>query len=469
MAYDSIKPGDVIRRWRQELIPQSPDTQRTMTVSDAATIYGCCGLFDLCDDMDLMSLSFAGAAPFLDWIGWSASLQCNVRKGFISYTRPAQARAMLPDGPQEMRMQQVCTGGALADPCATPNGIEWGKCEFLLHDWGRIRRIGETRDVTKVSTKLCEIQPRYRLDGSLITNDREFDLRMLMEVIIGDLKGYVIDGNHAVAGQFDGLNQLIKTNYLNPDGLPCNLMDSIIVNWNGNDLDGGAGITWNGVPQPATADFVEFLLAIYRRFKQRISWAPALASQNMRIGDMVIMAPSSFIPCLLDAYACWSVCPNSATLISKESRDYRQSLNGGLFGAGRIFLDGFEIPLVPYDWGGLQQSPTISDVYFLTGSVGPVKLLEGQYLDMRPAVNAYPGGLPYAYTDGGRILTGTVQEFTCIREWLEMAPRILAWAPWASARIENVACHGVGPVLGDDPCSSYFPITSFVPASCPPH
>lgn len=444
--------GANLRAWRQAAAPGNlPQVQR-LTESTAATLYGCCGIFDLCGDADLMSLSFEGQNPLLDWIGWQATLECIIRRMFISYVEPAKT-------------QGVCSTGYLADPCADPYSFDWGKCEFELFDFARLRRVSPTRDVTENALKLCAAQPRYRLDGTPITDDREWEMRMMTEVLLQDLKRMVINGNRAVGGQFDGLDQLVRTSYTDPVGHKCKLMDSNVLAWNNQTLDGGAGITWNGTAIGATYDFIDVLLAVYRRIRQRILWAPALAAQNMRPGDMVLVMPSFMIQCLLDFYTCWSVCPGSA-IDTYEARTFRNSLNGGMFGAGRIWLDGFEIPIVPYDWELIKTSET-ADIYFLTGSVGNIKLIQGQYLDMRPVPAA--GGVLgyYTATDGGRLLTWPEIDHTCIRLVEEMRPRLLMWAPWAECRFEDVKCQTPGGPLSPDPCNqSFFGETSFTAPVC---
>ena len=66
------------------MIKRGAHVKERLTISTMATIYGCCGLFDLCSDADLVSLSLQGADPFLDWIGWQATLECIVKKSFIA-------------------------------------------------------------------------------------------------------------------------------------------------------------------------------------------------------------------------------------------------------------------------------------------------------------------------------------------------------------------------------------------------
>lgn len=458
------KPAGIqVPQRRPQIQVATPQQQRAIIVGGSssvdtlATINGCCGLFDLCGDADLMSLSFQGVDPFLDWIGWEPTDVCKIIKNFITWVRPARSTG-------------TATPGYVGDPCGASYGVEWGTCDFTLDDFGRLRRKTPTRDITRNGLRLCENQPRYRLDGSPITDDMEFDMRLAVEVLMQDLKSYVITGNHATAGLFDGLELLVKDGYTASSGRPCGMMDSIVIDWNGNNLDGGAGMTWNGAAIANPTSIIAVLLAAYRRIRQRIRWSPTLAAQNMRVGDMVIVGTTEFLGCLKDAYTCWSVCPgvqyNEANLNTFEARTFRDRLEGGQFGFGRIYLDGFEIPLIAYDWE-LIKATGHSDFYLLTGSVGSVKLISGQYNDMRKVPQA-PGGDLFDVTDGGRLLTWVNSDETCVERLVEMQPRILMWAPWAQMRVQDIVCNQPGGAISPDPdATSWFPETSFSVVDCP--
>lgn len=427
----------------------NPSTGAFTVDTTPQQIYGCTGLFDLCSDADVISLSMQGSDKFLDWLGWQRTDVCDIKKSFVDWIRPAYA-------------DSAATVGYLADPCAASNGVEWGKCDFQLTDFGRLRRHTPVRDITKVGLRLCDLQPRYRLDGTVITDDLEFDMRIVTEVLLQDLRRYIITGSKLTSGLFDGLERLVNTGYTDIDGHTCSMMDSIVVDWNANTLDGGSGITWNGAAVASTFDFIDVLLAVYRRIRQRISWSPSLSSP-LGIGDMVIVGTTNFLQCLLDAFTCWRVCPgqqyNETNLNSLEAREFRQGLNGGQFGNGHIYLDGFEIPLLAYDWG-LQKGPTRSDVYLLTRQVGGVRLINGQYNDLTIASAKRPGW--YDATDGGRLLTWVDSDGTCDQRQVEMQPRLLMWAPWAQARFTDVKCTQPGGVISPDPTeTSFFPETSF--------
>jgi len=435
-----------------------PNVQRRETLSTLATIYGCCGLFDLCSDQDLMSLSFEGQNAFLDWIGWELTDICKITKNFITWVRP------------EPTDRGTRSDGFLSNACGDSNGVDYGVCDFTLEDFALLRRHGPVRNATRNSVRLCDAQPRYRLDGTPILSDAEYDMRLSMEALLQDLKRMIIDGNSSISGQFDGFDSLIKTGYTDSKGKSCRMMDSVIVDWNGNPMDGGAGITWNGAPVAPTYNYVDVLLAAFRRVMDRIQNSPALASQPLSVGDMVFVAPTHVLRCLLDHYTCWSVCDgkqyNEVQLQTYEARTFRNNLNGGMFQAGKIYLDGFEIPLIAYNWG-LLKSGLLGDAYLLTGAIGNIKLIQGQLLDMRQVPGGYPDA-NYSYTDGGRVLTWTERDKTCVYREIEMQPRLLSWAPWAQVRFQDIRCTQPGGVISPDPWeTSFFPETSFNVPVCP--
>lgn len=411
-------------------------------ISDVPTIYGCDPLFDICTEDALMSLSFEGTAPFLDWIGWQRTDVCIIKKGFLSFVRAAPN-----DG--------SASAGWLADPCADPNGTQTDYCDFTLTDFARLRRESPVRDITKVGLRQCEIQPRYRLDGSPIDNDLEYDFRIATEVLLQDLKNMIVDGNKATPGQFSGLEQLVKTGYTDSDGSLCELMDSIVINYNNNNMDGGNGITWNGAAVASTFGFIAILHAAVRRIRHRIRMAPALAAQRLRVGDIVLVIPEEAAPCILDAFNCWSFCGGDYSLLdTAEARQNRNDLNSGLYGAGHIEIDGLEIPIMPYDWGLINSGMTF-DAYLLTGAVGNVKLIQGQYNDLDIAQEER--GDKFIATDGGRLLTWGEDRHTCVQQFVEMQPRLLMWAPWAQVRFQNVVCEMVTGMMSADPFNNYFP------------
>lgn len=429
--------------------PNGANVQRQMVVDNTATPFGCCNYFDSCTD-EILTLHFRGGLGLLDWMGFNVSDECYRTIEFINFTRPEQAAG-------------ICTTGHLGDPCEDPNGFEFGTCQLTVDDFGRYGRQGPVRDIMKPKL-YCKTDPRRRLDGTLVTDEREWDMRFAMDVMLDDIRRHMITGNAATAGQFDGLQQWVATGY------DCNMLDSIVINWNSNPMAGGNGITWNGAAVANTWDFVDVLQAAYRRIRRRISWAATLNTAQLRRGDIILVMPYFMTQCLLDFFTCWSVCAgaefNEVNLQAYEARTFRTQLLGGLFGFGEITLDGFPIPIMAYDWE-LINGPTRGDVYMLTGSVGANRIWEGEHLSATAAASEL-GGLGYFQTDGGRVLGKWDVENMCKQMKIWMRPRLFNRAPWAQVRFQNVQCAGVVEPMSPDPCdTSFFPENSFSVAECP--
>jgi len=430
--------------------PNPAKQQRVLTVDDMASPFGCCNFFDHCTD-ELLSLHYNGRLGLLDYLGFNPTENCYRSIEFISYVRPART------------ISRTASAGHLADPCADPNGIEIGSCKLTVEDFGRYGRVGPTREIMKPKY-WCKTSPRRRLDGQPVESEQEWDMRFAMDTLIGDIRTDVVEGATTTPGQFDGLERWVKTGY------DCSILDSLVIDWNSNPMTGGAGITVNGNPILPTYNFVDVLLSAIRRIRQRILWSPVLGAQTPMVGDMILALPSFMINCLLDHYTCWSVCDgsqyNEVALQSYEARAFRNSLLGGMFGNGRIYVDGYEIPLMAYDWG-LIKGPTRGDIYLLTGSVGSVRIWEGEHLSALTAAQQF-GELGYFSTDGGRVLGTMVTENECYKLKVWMHPRLWCMAPWAQIRFQDVVCHDpLGPLSGDPDLTSFYPLSSFDPAECP--
>jgi len=444
-------------------VPQPKKVER-LSVSDVASVYGCCGVFDLCGDADLISLSLQGADPLLDYIGWELTDVCVLEKNFIDRVIPSE----------ETRQ------GWVGDACADPNTVNWATCAFRIEDFARLRRGTPVQDVTKNALRLCESQPRYRKDGTMIMDDREFRAVLAAEVMLQDLKLMLINGDVDTAGQFDGLENLVVTGYTDFKGRRCSLMDSIVIDWNNNPLSGGAGMTWTdgrGTRNiAATASFTDVLRSIVRILKTRIKNS-GLGVMNLQLGDMILVSTSEMAEAILDQFTCWSVCEggqyNEANLNTLEARRFREDLMGGTFTAngttiqaeGIISVNGVRIPLVSYDWG--LQTGSYSDIYLLTGSVGGRKTLMGQFNDFRSIPQRYDNAYKFFTTDGGKVLGYFEDVHTCVTQVQEMQPRLVAYAPWTLVRITDVSADTPGGFITPDVMStSFFPGTSFTLAEC---
>jgi hypothetical protein len=428
--------------------PMQRLTLGTTGVPDSPWIADATPFFDRCVD-EIMSLHFGGRMGLLDLFNWNVSNVFTKTFNYMTYVRPAHAEG-------------DPTPGHLADPCADPNGFEYGTSQITLEGFGRYGRMGPVREIIK-ATRYCETDPRYRLDGSPVTTEFEWDMAFMMDVLKQDLFRDIIVGNSATAGKFDGLLQWINTDY------DTELLNSTVVEWAGNNFagTGGGAKTLNGAPLPVGTALINLLLAIFRRFRQRIKWSPMLATEELNGRNMVLVMPTFLAECLLDAFTCWSVCEggefNPVNLMTYEARNFRDSLNGGRYGAGFIRLDGQVIDIYAYDWETIH-GDSRGDIYFLTLSVGNQQLWEGEHLDAAAAsgnMNAL-GHNEYFTTDGGRIIGTTDVDNLCRQTKIWIRPRLVNRAPWLQARIMNVECETILDPLSPDPlATSFFPHTSF--------
>jgi len=443
------------------MYPQLARAQRNkrLTLSTSATPFGCCDYFDSCAD-EILSLHYKGSLGLLDWLNFQMTDVCYRSVEFITYRRPEQS-------------QGADTAGYLSDPCSDPNGWEFGTRKITVEDFGRIGRAGPVRNIAKPQ-RYCKTRPVRRLDGMPVTNEFEWDLVFTADQVVDDVRKLVITGNAAVGGQFDGLQQWVSTTH----GAPLN---SYVVDWNLNTMDGGAGITINGDAIAATFNFIDVFKALFRRIRQRISWNPIFSRTPPALGDMILVLPNFAINCLLDHYTCWSVCEgsayNEANLQTYEARAFRDNLVSAenpknLFGYGYIDIDGMTIPLLAHDWE-LIQGPTHFDMYFLTGQIGGMRIWEGEMLNGDESLaqfnetldNQSPGD--FFTLDGGRMLGKIDTDNLCRTVKLWHFPRLFCMAPWAQIRFQDVRCNDVLDPLSPDPAeTSFYPETSFDAATC---
>jgi hypothetical protein len=423
-----------------QMAPGLRSKEASLTLSTMPTLYGTSGMFSICGSNDLLSLTLEDE-PFLSWLGWKPNNEVRQFVKMLTYVGPAAAVNGTP------------TTGAKA-ACDDASTVSYGTCEVLLCDKGRIKRAGPVRDLTENNRRICDAQPLYMKDGSLIQNELAWSSTMAGIAIRQDLKRYIITGNPSTEGEFAGLESLVNTGYKDVNtGARCSAMDSIVLDWGSNILT----YKPNGVHQ-----FIDYLIDIVRRIRQRATWSNL---GGIALTDQVIVLPTFLRNCLLDVFTCWSVCPgaayNETNLNTYEARNYRNTLNGGAFGQGQIFIDSMPIPVITYDWLDYGQSAPYftSDIYVLTRQIGNIPVLWGQYIDMAQpaqAFNTAAGYTHYQATDGGRFLVYWKTDNECTQTTVVTRPNLYMSAPWAQARIQNVACMRPLAPISPDPNSSYY-------------
>jgi len=417
--------------------------EKNMTVSPLLPLLGGQSLFTPCGNRDLLSLALP-TDKFLDWLSFRPNNEVNQIVSMISYIGPAGAAG------------GTAQSGAIA-ACAEAPGVEYGVCEILLPDKGRLARSGPVRDLTENNRRLCDSRPIFFKDGTRVTDELTWSALMAGAVVRQDLKRLLITGNPNLAGQFAGLQALVNTGYTDlRSNRRCYSMDSIVVDWNNLPMTAKP----NGVHS-----FVDYLVDVVRRIRDRCANHGEIAP-----GDMVLMLPSYVRNELLDAFTVWRIKPDDESVLdSYEARAFRDTLNGGLYGHGQIEVDGIPVPLISFDWGPISTSGPyfVGDVYVLTRQIGTLPILYGQFIDMNDPVAAFRehAGDKYRATDGGRFLVYWDTDGTCTKLTVLFRPNIYLAAPWAQARLQRIGVRRPLAPESPDPLSRYYAESYLVPAT----
>lgn len=410
------------------------------------TLYG--DAFPLCTDPSLMAMSSgASYSPLLDFIGLEPSVDQQVKVGAITYQSVAGAAA----GTGALPWQD--------DACGDRLGTEWGGCSLAWDGFGRLSLKTFQRDATNVDLKMCSVQPFYDAFGTRIMDEKQWDLLTTAKALTDSLHTALVVGNKASStAQFDGLQRLIKTGYVDAvTGDACTSMDSIVINYNSNiacpaDASPPSGVTWNG-QAVSPANLMQLIEAAVGQVIHRIQMSRL--GQPVE-GNMVMVIPASWIDEVIDCYICSKYCNNNALgLSTPEARDQRDRILQGGFNQGVLRIRGINIPILGYDYGNINNAGTLADIYILTNAISGTPFMRLQYKDMRNAVKYLNAG-SYA-TDNGKILiTPANQVGTCSYYIEETQPRLIMRAPWAQIKITNVARSGFAPVISADPLHPFY-------------
>jgi len=411
------------------------------------TLYASCGLFSVCGPDSVLSRVITDD-QFTEWLGF--------RENHDEYQFIKTLDWVGPYGTADHDPTH-----AAGDACDDPASVEWGTCEFLIEK-GLLRQCGDPLDITKVGERYCDKQPLYTIDGMQIDNDIEWQSILSGLVLNGELNRYLIVGNKAVDGEFDGLEQLVNTGYVDVHtGQACTPVDSIVSDWNYAAM---------------SATLLERIFAYIRRIKMRAKKMGGVARD-----DMIIMLPSFLRDCLMETWVCYGICDETGDSTSRwETRDRNERYVGkGTYGDGYITVDGVDVDILTNDNIPLTSvAPYFcSDIYILTRRLGNIPVMFGQFQDMRLGDRALQNAMgtqgftKYITTDMGRFIHWVKTDNLCIQVCSAIKPALYLAAPWAQARIDNVCCQVQGGLSPEIPQScqyfygGYPPYESFCPES----
>lgn len=423
------------------------ESQSAMTAS-TVNVYGRHSIFDPCASGDIFGLQVS-THGLPNWLGFRSNKFYMRRVSFITWWGP------------EGVVAGTATTGATA-PCDDPPGWEYGNCGYNLLHKSFYSRGGDALDPHTVVQDRCETTPRYRLNGKLITDDVEWQMNGIMNVLQQSLRRDLVHGNQANANEMNGIESLVKTGYRDDNNRPCPMVDSHIIDWSNDDLDGAT----NGY-----GNFFEYLDELVTEIEYRASAMGGVAEVDMALVTTRFMATA-----LLDSYACYTTCgvttANDITdqALRADQRAARRDLNGGPLydgssAVGYIQLkSGRRLPIIVEDTMDITKPTTgrfASDIYLLTRRVGSVDVFYGEYLDMRVAENRmrrHDPDLSMRSDAAGRFLIKGKEDNFCHQLIMGTSPELYLSAPWAQARIENVqVTRGRKPITGDPFQSEYMP------------
>jgi hypothetical protein len=411
-------------------------------------IYGRYSIFDPCVKGDVFGLQVQSHG-LINWLGWRPNRFYRRRVDFITWFGPEGTAAGTP------------TTGAGA-PCADPTvGFEYGHAGYELLHSSWYHRIGDPLDPHTVTQERCETSPRYRLNGKIISDDIEWQMNGIMTAMQQSLRRGLIHDSHLSSYEMNGLETIIKTGYVDDDSQPAPMLDSILVDWDNDVLDGEN----NGY-----GNFFNYLDEVITEIEYR-----AQALGPITETDMILLTSRFMATTLLDSYACYTTCgvtsANDVTdqALRSEQRKARLALNGGPLYDGAVAVgyitlkSGRRLPIMVEDSMDINKSlyGYSTDVYILTRRIGSLDVLYGEYLDLRDYENRVKKYVPAfsARSDAaGRFITKAKEDNWCTTLMMGMSPELYLSAPWAQVRISNVA--GVKmrrPVSGDPFQPDYLP------------
>lgn len=420
--------------------------KETSLTPTSVSIYGRYSIFDPCVAGDIYGLQVV-THGFMNWLGWRSNRFYRRRVDFLTYQGPAGTAAGTAD-----------TGAT--DPCDDPPGWEYGTCGYELVHTSWYGRSGDALTPFTVVQERCETSPRYRINGQQIVDDVEWQVNGAMGALKMSLERDLIHGSHANPNEMDGLNRIIRGGHTDDNGQPCPMVDSIMVNWANDNLDGESNNYGN---------FFNYMDEIVTEIEYRASGLGSIAET-----DMILLTSRFMATCLLDAFACHTTCgvtdANDITdqALRAQQRQARRDLNAGPLYDGRnavgyIHLkSGRRLPIMVEDTIDISNpsgQDYCTDVYLLTRSIGSLDVLYGEYLDLRSYENKIrkqdPNTRMTTDSTGRFLMKGKEQNF-CWKIIIGTSTELYLAAPWAQARISNVCCSRQRRPLVGDPFQTNF-------------
>lgn len=449
MALSAMQGAQGVRRNNGGLvIPGGMGLKENWTTTYAQlsnpTIYGRNSIFDPCFAGDIFGLQVE-TVGILNWLGWRRNQIWKKTIQIIPWWRGEDA--------------DECTTGA-GSPCEEPLGWEWGECQFEMCHTSWYHRQSDPLGPHNIQMR-CETDRMMRLNGVPITDEFEWQLNGIMNALKQDIQHDAVHGSHQNAFEMNGLEAIVRTGYADNNGNLCPYADSWLIDWAFDDLDGAV----NG-----WGNFFNFLHELVYQVEYRSSPLGTIAED-----DMVLFTTRFMADCILDAFACYSVCGVTATTdisdqaLRPQVLTYRKTLNGGPLWDGKTAVgyislkSGRRLALMVDDSITITRPNAnyCADIYLLVRRIGNRDVMYGEYLDLTDYANLmrkFNEATGIRVEQAGRFAFKGVEDVWCGKAYVGMSPEIYLSAPWAQARIQDVCCSRLlQPIVADPHQPDYMP------------
>lgn len=425
----------------------------------SVSIYGRNSIFDPCVAGDVFGLQVE-TSGLMQWLGWRANKFYQRRVDFITW----------------MGTIGTAAGTAVTSaigPCENPPKWQYGKAGYYLTHQSWYGQGGDSLDPHTIVQDRCETSPRYRINGQIITDDVEWQLKGIMNVIQQSVRRDIIHGDHQNEFEMNGLNAMIKQGYVDDNNQPTPQLDSTMLNWDGDTLDGDA----NGY-----GNFFNMLDEVVTDIEYK-----SQSQGTINEDDMVLSTSRFMATALLDGYACYTTCGvtsnNDITdqALRAAQRAERRALNAGPLYDGRSAVgyiplkSGRRLPIIVEDTYNITNEGNqvySSDIHLLTRAIGGNEVLYGEYMDLRlweNAIRRQDRGFTGRTDQAGRFAIKGRELNFCWDIIVGTSPELYLSAPWAQARFSNVATHRLHrPITNDNFQPDFriggramYPVTSF--------
>ena len=397
-----------------------------------------------------LGLFFAGGESSLamQWFGFRRATARRTEVAFLQYiggVKQAVGATNMPGVPSNI--------------CAPGETTSFGEpCTITQDCFGLLKLCSDPMIDGGNQLPYCERYPTFSVDGMQIDNDEMWHEAVLTEAWMATLSYNLLwgvkDATTNKMGHY-GLWSLLggygdARDYV----YQCPEMKPHILDWAGNPVcapTAQTGITLDGQALGAefTLNLYSTIRDYFRGMMRRLARTRGIASGNFNYGDWAILGPAEVFDCLIECATCFTECSgNMAWMDSERAAAKLQELRGAGEGYGALDIDGYMIPLIPYDpiivdqigaaaptfQGSLKNADGTYNIMLLYRGSGSQRVLQPEY-------NPLDDSKLYDTRDNGMVQLILISDDVCTKECFRHEWRWgLNRASFLNLLIKNVQC-----------------------------